>query len=155
MPYPERYPSQPQDRIPQPETPSPQSWKSYVQQLGERFQVPITEPDNKLVLRGRNPQRRLLIGTDHTFAVVSHGQQTEMYDPLPDEEILFDITEGGDWVPYEIIHLDEALGEYQEKLRQAGLPPMDTLNFDIGGFSEYILGKVAREEWIERIEIPF
>lgn len=151
MPHPEQHPNQSQAQISQQESSPPHSWKSYVEQLGERFQLPITEPDNKLVLRGRNPQRRLLIGTDNTFAVVSHGQQTEVYDLLPDEEILFDITEDGDWVPFEIMHSNDALGEYQEKLRQAGLPPMDTLNFDIEGFSEYILGKVAREEWIERI----
>ena len=151
MPHPEQHISQSQAQIPHSETPPPQSWKSYVQQLGERFQVPITEPDNMLVLRGREPQRRLLIGTDHTFAVVSHGQATEVYDLLPDEEILFDITEAGDWVPYEIMHSDEALKDYQETLRQSGLPQMDMLNFDVEGFSAYILAKVAREEWIERV----
>ena len=151
MPRPEQHPNQPQAQIPQQETPSPQSWKSYVQQLGERFQVPITEPDNMLVLRGREPQRRLLIGTDYTFAVVSHGKETEIYDLLPDEEILFDITEGGAWVPYEIMHSDEALKEYQEKLQHAGLPPMDEQHFDVEGFADYLLEKVAREEWIARI----
>lgn len=151
MPHPEQFPSQPQAQIPQLQTPSPQSWKSYVEQLGEQFQVPITEPDNKLVLRGRDPQRRLLIGADHTFAVVSHGQQTEVYDLLPDEEILFDITEAGEWVPYEIMHSDEALEAYQAMLRQSGLPPLDTQHFDVEGFASYILEKVAREEWIERI----
>ena len=100
MPYSEQSPSHTQAQTLQSETPSPQTWKSYAQQIGERFQVPITELDNKLVLCARDPQRRLLIGTDHTFAVVSHGQQTEMYDLLPDEEILFDITEDGDWVPF-------------------------------------------------------
>lgn len=148
MLHPERHLSQPQAQIPQPETPSSQSWKSYVEQLGERFQVPITEPDNKLVLCGRDPQRRLLIGTDHTFAVVSHGQKTEVYDLLPDEEILFDIDEEGNWVTSEVMCSDEAWDEYQEKLKQSNLPPTNEQTFDGERFAVYVLDKVIREEWL-------
>lgn len=151
MPHPEQHPIQPKARIPEQETTSPQSWKSYAQQLGERFQVRITEPDNKLILQGREPERRLLIGTQHTFAVVSHGQTTEVYELLPDEEILFDITEEGDWVPSQIMYSDEAWDEYQDMLQQAYLPLSKEYDFDGKRFARYLLDKVAREEWIARI----
>lgn len=123
MPHPEQSPDQPQAQIPQQETPTPRSWKSYVQQLGERFQVPITEPDNRLILHGRDPQWRLLIGIQHTFAVVSHGRTMEDYELLPDEEICFDISKEGDWIPTEIMYSAEALDEFQESLKRINKPP--------------------------------
>lgn len=142
----EHPPHQSEMPIAQPEITLPQSWGVYIRQLGQQFQVEIAHPGAKLRLNVRETQRQLLIVTCPTYVVVSHGQAT-VEGILPDEEILFDITKDGDLLPSEIMYTPEVWNTFQERLRLVNLPPSDEQSFDGERFADYVLEKIAREEW--------
>jgi hypothetical protein len=134
--------------IAQSEIVRPRSWAEYICQLGNQFQVRITQPGDTLRLGLPDTQRQLVIATCSTFVVVAHGETTED-GVMPDEEIVFDISEEGTLVPSEILYTSAVWENFQAALRASNLPPSDEQSFDGERFAAHILDKVAQEAWVD------
>ena len=136
----------PQDvMVAQPEMEKSQSWESYLQHLGRRFQVDFTQAGTSLKLGLAD--RRLIIAVGRTDVSVSYGDASA--DGMtPHAEVSFGITANGQLMPSEIVYTDEVWDDFQAKLRQSNQPPSDEQGFDGERFALYLLDKVSQEAWL-------